>query len=293
MFNKMLHHPFARVLAGVFGAFLMAVGVNLFVIPQGLYSGGMLGLSQLLRTLLQDYLHLQTPFDLSGALYLLLNIPLFALAWHSLGRAFLIRTMICTVANSLFLSLIPVPATPIVEDILTSCLIGGILVGVACGLILTCGCSTGGLDILGLFLSKKGSKFTVGRFSLSFNAVLYLACLFLFNATTAIYSAIYNVFASLFLDRLHQQNIVVQVLIFTKDKHAELTGFITEKLNRGVTYWNGHGGYTGDNVQVLCVCLSKYEVEALQVALQEIDPHAFFVVQEGVHIGGNFIRDLS
>ena len=68
MFNKMLHHPFARVLAGVFGAFLMAVGVNLFVIPQGLYSGGKLGLSQLLRTLLQDYLHLQTPFDLSAAL---------------------------------------------------------------------------------------------------------------------------------------------------------------------------------------------------------------------------------
>ncbi len=293
MFNKLLHHPFARVLAGVFGAFMMALGVNLFVIPQGLYSGGMLGLSQVLRTLLQDYLHLQTPFDLSGALYLLLNLPLFALAWHSLGRAFLIRTIICTVSNSLFLSLIPVPAVPIVEDMLTSCLIGGILVGVACGLILTCGCSTGGLDILGLYLSKKGARFTVGRFSLSFNAVLYLACLVLFNATTAIYSAIYNVFSSLFLDRLHQQNIVVQVLIFTKDKHKELSSFIMEKLNRGVTYWEGHGGYTGDGVQVLCVCLSKYEIEALQRAVRETDPHAFFIVQEGVHIGGNFIRDLS
>ncbi len=293
MFNKLLHHPFARVLAGVFGALMMALGVNLFVIPQGLYSGGMLGLSQVLRTLLQDYLHLQTPFDLSGALYLLLNLPLFALAWHSLGRAFLIRTVICTVSNSLFLSLIPVPAVPIVEDMLTSCLIGGILVGVACGLILTCGCSTGGLDILGLYLSKKGARFTVGRFSLIFNAVLYLACLVLFNATTAIYSAIYNVFSSLFLDRLHQQNIVVQVLIFTKDKHKELAAFIMEKLNRGVTYWEGHGGYTGDGVQVLCVCLSKYEIEALQRAVHETDPHAFFIVQEGVHIGGNFIRDLS
>ena len=91
-------------------------------------------------------------------------------------------------------------------------------VGFACGLILTCGCSTGGLDIIGLYLSKRGKGFTVGRFSLGFNAVLYTVCLFLFNASTAIYSAIYNVFAAMFLDRVHQQNIAVQMLIFTKDK---------------------------------------------------------------------------
>ena len=293
MFNKILHHPLARILLGIAGIAMLSAAINLFVVPQGLYSGGALGLCQVIRTLVVDYLHIQPGFDLSGVLYLLLNIPLFALAWFNLGRRFVVRTMICAVCQSLFISIIPIPAAPIVQDSLTNCLIGGILSGIACGLILTCGCSSGGLDIVGLYLAKKGKSFTVGRFSMSFNAVLYLSCLILFNATTAIYSAIYNVFSSLVLDRMHQQNILVQVLIFTKGKNSQLPAFIMEKLGRGVTSWNGRGGYTGDDVQVLCVCVSKFEIEALQRAVHQLDPHAFFVVQEGVHIGGNFERHLS
>ena len=144
MFDRILHHPLARALAGIIGTFFMAVGVNLFVIPQGLYSGGLLGFCQLLRTLLTDMLGVNPGFDISGALYLLLNIPLFLLAWRNLGRNFVVRTIICTASSSVFLSLIPVPAVPIVADPLTSCLIAGIVGGFACGLVLTCGCSSGG-----------------------------------------------------------------------------------------------------------------------------------------------------
>ena len=80
---------------------------------------------------------------------------------------------------------------------------GGILAGFSNGLVLTCGASCGGLDILGLYLSKKGKGFTVGKFSLLFNAALYTLCLILFSAPTAIYSAIYTVFNALFVDRVH------------------------------------------------------------------------------------------
>ena len=159
--------------------------------------------------------------------------------------------------------------------------------------MLSCGCSTGGLDILGLYLSKKNPKFTVGRFCICFNVCLYMLCLFLFNATTAIYSAIYNILNNLFLDKLHQQNVNVEMLIFTKKNNPELVRFIIEKLDRGVTYWTAHGAYTGDEVQVLCVCLSKYEVGTLQQVMQEIDPKAFFIVQEGIRTGGNYRRHLN
>lgn len=172
-------------------------------------------------------------------------------------------------------------------------MVGGILAGFASGLVLTCGCSTGGLDILGLYLSKKGSRFTVGRFSISFNALLYTLCFFLFDATTAIYSAIYNVLSSLFLDRIHRQNITVQLLIFTKKNDPQLPRYIMEQLDRGVTSWTGRGGWTGDEVQVLCVCLSKYEIDTLQDVLRRVDPDAFYIVQEGVHAGGNFERHLG
>lgn len=217
MLHKALQNKWARVLIAVFATFLYALGVNLFVVPMGLYSGGVVGLSQIIRTLLAQAVELPAGVDIAGILYFLINIPVLYLAWRDLGRAFLIRTLICVGASSLFLSVIQSPAVPILDDPLASCLVGGILCGFALGLALTCGCSTGGLDVVGLCLTKRGSRFTVGRFSLGFNIVLYVACALLFDIQTAIYSVIYTVFCSLFIDRGHQQNINVQVLIFTRD----------------------------------------------------------------------------
>lgn len=260
LYTKLMHNKGLRLVGGLLGSLLMSVAINVFIVPQGLYAGGAYGLCQVIRTLLQTKLGVEASFDLAGVLYFFANIPLFLLAFRTLGRTFCLKAGICTVSNSVFLALIPSPAVPIIPDPLTSCMIGGILVGFAAGLVLTCGCSTGGLDILGLYLSKKNNKFTVGRFCISFNVCLYLLCFILFDATTAIYSAIYNVLSNLFLDRLHRQNVSVQLLIFTKSKDPALPKYIMEQLDRGVTYWQAKGAYTGDDVQVLCVCLSKYEM---------------------------------
>ena len=293
LYTKLMHNKGLRLVGGLLGSLLMSVAINVFIVPQGLYAGGAYGLCQVIRTLLQTKLGVEASFDLAGVLYFFMNLPLFLLAFRTLGRTFCLKAGICTVSNSVFLALIPSPAVPIIPDPLTSCMIGGILVGFAAGLVLTCGCSTGGLDILGLYLSKKNNKFTVGRFCISFNVCLYLLCFILFDATTAIYSAIYNVLSNLFLDRLHRQNVSVQLLIFTKSKDPALPKYIMEQLDRGVTYWQAKGAYTGDDVQVLCVCLSKYEIDTLEQVIRDIDPNAFFVVQEGVRVVGNFKRHLG
>ena len=293
LYTKLMHNKGLRLVGGLLGSLLMSAAINVFIVPQGLYAGGAYGLCQVIRTLLQTKLGVEASFDLAGVLYFFANIPLFLLAFRTLGRTFCLKAGICTVSNSVFLALIPSPAVPIIPDPLTSCMIGGILVGFAAGLVLTCGCSTGGLDILGLYLSKKNNKFTVGRFCISFNVCLYLLCFILFDATTAIYSAIYNVLSNLFLDRLHRQNVSVQLLIFTKSKDPALPKYIMEQLDRGVTYWQAKGAYTGDDVQVLCVCLSKYEIDTLKQVIRDIDPNAFFVMQEGVRVEGNFKRHLG
>lgn len=293
LYTKLMHNKGLRLVGGLLGSLLMSVAINVFIVPQGLYAGGAYGLCQVIRTLLQTKLGVEASFDLAGVLYFFVNIPLFLLAFRTLGRTFCLKAAACTVSNSVFLALIPSPAVPIIPDPLTSCMIGGILVGFAAGLVLTCGCSTGGLDILGLYLSKKNNKFTVGRFCISFNVCLYLLCFILFDATTAIYSAIYNVLSNLFLDRLHRQNVSVQLLIFTKSKDPALPKYIMEQLDRGVTYWQAKGAYTGDDVQVLCVCLSKYEIDTLKQVIRDIDPNAFFVMQEGVRVEGNFKRHLG
>ena len=272
MLYNTLHHRWLRLIAAVVGELISAAALNLFIVPLNLYNGGLLGLCQIIRTLMQEYLHISFgAYDVAGIFYFIINIPILLFAYKTLGRSFVLKTLICTASYSLFYSLIPIPATPIVEDYLTACLLGGILAGVGSGIVLTCGGSGGGLDIVGLCLSKRGSAFTVGKFSLSFNAFLYAACLILFSPAVAIYSVIYNFFTAMVLDRVHQQNVSVQALIFTREDQDALARFIIEKLGRSVTYWNGVGAYTGEGVHVLCVCLCKFEIEELLHAVHK--PH--------------------
>ena len=186
-----------------------------------------------------------------------------------------------------------VPDVQELDDYLTACLLGGILTGIGSGIVLTCGGSGGGLDVLGLIMSKRDSAFTVGKFALGFNALLYTAILILFDPEVAIYSVIYNFANSMILDRMHQQNVTVQALIFTREDESVLADFIIKQLGRSVTYWDGVGAYTKDDVRVLCVCLSKYEIEELLHMVHSVDPHAFLTVQEGVRVFGNFPRKLG
>ena len=288
MIYNTLHNRWLRLVAAVAGELICAVGVRLFIVPLNLYSGGLMGVCQLFRTLMQTYLDLDFGTgDIAGILYFALNIPILLFAYKTLGKHLVFKTLVCTLSYSLFYSVVPTPAVPIVDDYLTACLLGGILNGIACG------GSGGGLDIVGLCLSKRGSRFTVGKFSLTFNVFLYAACLFLFQPEIAIYSVIYNYISAMVLDRMHQQNVSVEALIFTRDDQDKLARFIIEKLGRGVTYWNGVGAYTGTDLHVLCVCLSKYEIEELLHTVHTIDPHAFVTVQEGVRVHGNFQRKLD
>lgn len=293
MYNS-LHNRWLRLIAAMLGEGVVALALRLFIVPMGLYSGGMMGLCQLIRTLLQDGLGLNFGgADIAGILYFLSNIPILLLGYKTLGPRMTFKTIACTVSFSFFYSIIPTPSVPIVDDYLTSVMLGGIIVGTASGLVLTCGGSGGGLDIVGLCLSKRGSRFTVGKFSLSFNIVLYTACLILFSPEIAIYSVIYTFFNAMVLDRMHQQNVSVQAMIFTKEDEKELGRFIIEKLGRSVTYWEGVGAYSGKGLHVLVVCVSKFEIEELLHAVHEMDEHAFVTVQERVRVFGNFVRKLD
>lgn len=294
MLNTAMHRPRLRMLACILGELIAAFSLNYFIVPLGLYSGGSMGVCQLIRTLLQIWGGLSFgDYDIAGILYFLSNIPILLYARGILGRKFVLKTVVCTMAFSLFYSVIPAPSTMVVNDPLTACLLGGILTGVGSGLVLTCGGSGGGLDVIGLCLSKKGSRFTVGRFSMTFNAFLYALCLILFTPETAIYSVIYNFASAMVVDKAHQQNISVQALIFTRAGERELGRVIMDELGRGVTWWEGVGAYTGENVHILCVCLSKYEIEELFHTVHEMDPHAFITLQEGVRIYGNFQKKLE
>lgn len=294
MVNSAMRSRWGRLGMAVLGAGIYALGINLFVVPAGLITGGMVGFCQLLRSAILGLLGIKSlSFDLSGIIYYALNIPLFIIAYRCLGHTFFRNTLICTTAYTVFLSIVPIPATPIVDDVLTACLLGGVISGVGTGIALTSGCCGGGLDIVGLYMSKKGVKITVGQFGMVFNFVIFALCWVMYDIPTMIYSVLNNIFHGIALDRAHRQSVTVQVLIFTKLEAPELDTYIMNNLHRGITRWEGKGVYTGEDTHILCVCMNKYEIEDLQNALRKIDPKAFFIVQEGVHVSRNFERRLS
>ena len=292
MLYTTVQHRWTRLLLAVAGSFIYSVGINYFVTPAGLYTGGFLGVGQIIRTLLTTNLGLNFSFDIAGVIYFALNIPVYLLAFRSISGHFGLKSLLCTVCNTVFLSILVPPAEPILYDVLAASILGGIIAGAGIGLMLYDGGSSGGMDILGVYLMKKFPNFSVGKVNMAFNVALYVICLLLFNVQVAIYSIIYAVFSALIVDRLHQQNIAVMAWVFTKKKDAALRDYVTKTLHRSVTYWDGTGAYSNSETNILCICLSKYELEELRHAMHELDPDAFLVVEEGVHIHGNYHKTV-
>lgn len=122
---------------------------------------------------------------------------------------------------------------------------------------------------------------------------LYAVCLFLFDISTVIYSLIYASVSAFAMDKVHVQNIIVEAHVITKVHSREMEEEIFMKLGRGMTKWESCGAYTAEHSEMLYILLSKYEVGRLKHIVHKYDPAAFIVVQEGVHVDGNYLKKLS
>jgi len=283
---------FGKCLMVAFGAAIYALGVTVFITPLNLYAGGVAGFSQLIRTILIDFIKLPIPahIDIAGILYGILNIPLIILAYRKISKSFFYRTLIAIIVTTAIMAFIKLD-TPIIDDYLTSCIIGGIVSGVGVGIMLMYGGSGGGMDVIGMYLTQKNSDTSVGKVALIFNFVLYTLCAVLFDIQTAIYSIIYSAVNSIATDRMHYQNIMVQVLIFTKKEGV--ADPIMKELGRGVTEWMGDGAYTKESEHILVTLISKYEINRISKMVRKIDPNAFITYSKISRVDGHFIKKLQ
>lgn len=289
--NKKLLFEAERTLGCIFGALLYAVGVNLFLVPVGLYTGGLMGICQVIRTILVDYLNLPVGnIDIAGIIYYIINIPIFLVAMKKMGKRFLAKTLATVTAMTVFMSVIP--AELIIEDMMASSVVGGIISGVGIGITLRMASSGGGMDIVGVLLVRWRKDFSVGKVNLLVNMLLYGACLFMFDIEIVIYSVIYAAVYSIAMDKVHVQNINVAVNIITKVDTKAMEREIFEELGRGVTRWQAVGAYTEEKEEMLYIMLSKYEINRLKAIVHKYDTKAFIVQHEGVRIDGNYLKKL-
>lgn len=284
---------FEKMWLTVVGNFIYAAGVNFGITPLHLYSGGFTGIAQLLRTLLIDVLHIPVipGVDYMGIIYFAINVPFFVLAYKVMGKKFCATTLVSIVMASAFLSMIPIPKEPIIDNVMLSAIVGGLGSGIGAGMVLKAGSSQGGQDLIGVCLAKTKPDFKVGTVGIIISFCIYTICLFMYDIKTVLYSIIFAVVTGLCIDKVHTQNIKLQVTIFTKKEG--IADALMKELKRGVTYWEGTGAYTGDSSNILVTVISKYEEQNLREILERIDPSAFVILSEGSRVIGNFEKRFT
>lgn len=275
----------------VFGTFLFAAGMNLFVVSANLYSGGLLGIGQIIRTFLVDIIGLPiSGIDIAGIVFYMINIPIFVVAYRELGKKFFIVTIICVTMQTLFLTFIPTDIKIMGEEPFISAIIGGVIAGYGVGITLREGGSGGGQGVLGLYLMKKNNKLSVGRIAIMINVCVYTICALMYDLKTVIYSLVYVLVSSYVTDRVHLQNVNVQAMIVSKelDKIVELI----KKSDRTATAISGRGCYLGETTDVIITILSKYEARILEDEIKGNGIDAFIVISDVSHVYGKYDKHL-
>lgn len=274
----------------ILGSFLFCFAINFFVVPNNLYTGGILGLSQLIRSITIDAFSLKSTFDFSGIIYYVINIPLFVLAYKKIGRAFFFRTLFAVSIQAAMLSLLP--SKLLLDDTITNVVVGGLIGGAGVGILLSSGASTGGTDILGLALAKKDNHFSVGKIGLLINLIIYIIAGWRYGLEVMIYSIIYSAVDSLMVDKMHEQNICSTAFIFCKENPKEINNYIKNELNRDFTYWDAKGGYDDSRTYIIYTALTKYELIKLERYIKKLNIHSFMVKSEGIGIKGEFEKQF-
>lgn len=263
----------------VIASFIAGVAVNRFLVPAGIMSGGITGISQIIIFLLPDSVNLSL-----GTIILLINTPLLILAWFKLSRKFAIRTAVATVLTSLFINIIPV-ATDV--DLILGVIFSGVLSGFSVALLFSRGGSSGGVDIIAGIVRKKNPNVSVGTIYNMVNIGVYLVSGFLFGWTIVLYSLISAFVASLAIDKFFLNAQRVTALIVS-NKGDEVASAINEELIRGVTLIDAKGSYTKEHKDMLMVTVSRDEINSLRHIIKKIDERAFITLLQSTSVYGNF-----
>ena len=272
----------------IIGSFLYCIGTNIFIIPANLYSGGFVGIAQLIV----PYIPFDFGFSWYGIVYLLLNIPLYIVGIFKLGKRFVAKSLFLILIETVFLTILPIPDGILIDNFLTNCIIGGCIQGLGIGVTFRGFASGGGTDILGLILTKDIKFMSVGKTSIIVNAILYGICAYKFDINIAIYSIIASLFCSIIIDKIHIQNKVVSVNILS-EKYDKISDVIIKELNRSATILEGIGAYSNSSKKMIVSIMSEYELKKLKAAVKKEDPNAFIFIHPNITVIGDFEKRLN
>ena len=278
---------FKDILAIIFGAGIFSFGIYFLVIPFHFYEGGATGI-----TLITYYLF-KIPVSIMN---LLINIPLFVLAWKLLGKKSLYLSLLGTFSVSAWMAIFE--AMPLSHryhhfifdafkgDILLACIASGVVLGLGLGFIFNAGGTTGGTDILARIFNKYTSL-SMGKLMLIVDAIVLTTVVVVFqDVRTAMYTLFFILIDTLVIDLIGEGGFAGKGFLIVTSKPEEIAQKVSDDLGRGITFIRGMGYYSRKDLDIVYCVVSRNEMKQMKDIINRIDPFAFITISEAHEILG-------
>ncbi|CAH0344736.1 YitT family protein [Bacillus sp. CECT 9360] len=267
-----------RILLITFGAILMAVGLEIFLVPNQVIDGGVTGISIMLSSI--------TDWGI-GVFLFILNLPFIFIGYKQIGKTFALSTFYGIIILSISTTILhPVP--PFTDDLLLATVFGGIAIGVGIGIVIRNGGSLDGTEVLAILANNK-LPFSVGEIIMFINIFILGSAGFVFSWDRAMYSLIAYFIAFKAIDVTITGLEESKSVWIISDHYQDIGDAILHRLGRGVTYLNGEGAFSGDDKKVIFCVITRLEEAKLKDIVDEADPNAFLSIADIAEVkGGRF-----
>ena len=282
----MLRH-IKSILTIIFGAAIYAFGLTYFVVPHHLFEGGATGI-----TLITYYLF-NIPISVMN---LLINIPLFILAWKIFGSKTLYTSLLGTISLSMWLAIFEkIPLNFNLEgDLVIVALVAGVLLGLGLGIIFNAGGTTGGTDIVARILNKY-TNISVGKLLFALDFLILMLILIIFQDLRLVtYTLLFDFIVSRVIDLIGEGGYAGKGFMIITQKPMEVADKINEELGRGVTFISGQGYYSQKDLKIIYCIVARNEMIKMKELIHTIDPKAFITITEAHEIlgeGFTFVKE--
>lgn len=265
------------------GAFIMAIGTSLLLLPNKLSSGGFAGIATITYYL----------FNWSmGTVIVLINIPFFIMAFIRIGKEFVFKSIIGTVMLSFFIDLLD-KIQPLTNDRLLACIYGGILLGVGTSLILRASASTGGSDMVSYIIKSFKPGLSTSNLIVIFDFIVVTLNVICFKQLEiGLYSAISIYLMGKVIDIIFEGVDFSKMMFIISDKYIEISNEIGKKISRGTTGIYSKGMYTNKEKTMLMCIASRGEVIRIRQIANEVDPKSFIVISNVREVYGKGFKKI-
>lgn len=258
-----------------------AIGITFFLAPVKLYDSGISGTSMLLSQITPEYLSL-------SVFLLILNIPLFLYGLKKQGKLFTFYAIytitIYSVCAWLITDVLPVDvnfASPLAgTDLLLCALFGGVISGIGSGLAIRFGGAMDGVEVMAVIFAKR-IGISVGTFVMAYNLILYIVSgIILKSWILPLYSIVTYAAGLKTIDYIVEGIDREKCAMIVTSKKDEVCAAISEKFESGVTVLDAKGGYSGNNMNLVCFVVNRFQVVQLKEIVHKIDPKAHISIFE-------------